>query len=349
MAGKIRKEDGAGGKYMQDFLRNFILSRFSGGAGEVKLEDLEDGSDFPGNSGGILTTDSYVVTPPIFRGGSIGSLAICGTCNDLAVMGAEPKALSMSLVIQDGFEIQALEKILDDMKYWCDQVGVRIITGDTKVVESGVGIIVNTSGVGFRNEWLEKNLEVVREYREYPYSWVRDRGLRDGDAIIVSGTIAEHGVAVMLEREEFGFEMDVCSDVYPVWLFLKDVLGTGGVTAMKDPTRGGIAGVLNEMAEKSGVGILIEEEKVPVRDDVRGFCEALGLDPMSMACEGRVVMGVVGDMVDDVLKALKKAGQKNAEVIGYSTSEFREVVVETPIGSRKILPPPVADPVPRVC
>ncbi len=348
MAGirKVRKEDGAGGKYMQDFLRNFILSRFRGGAGEIKLEDLEDGSDFPG---GILTTDSYVVTPPVFKGGSIGSLAICGTCNDLAVMGAEPGVMSMSLIIQDGFETETLERILDDMKYWSEKVGVKVITGDTKVVESNVGIAVNTSGVGFRNEWLNRNIEVVREYREYPYSWVRDCGLRDGDAIVISGTIAEHGVAVMLEREEFGFEVDICSDVYPVWLFLKDVLGKGGITAMKDPTRGGIAGVLNEMAEKSGVGILVEEERVPVRDDVKGFCEALGLDPMSMACEGRVVMGVIEDLAEDVVKELKRAGQKDAEIVGYATSEFREVVVETSIGSRKVLPPPVADPVPRVC
>ncbi len=342
----IRKEDGAGGKYMQDFLKKFILSRFSGGFGEIKLEELEDGSDFDDY---ILTTDSYVVVPPIFSGGSIGSLAICGTSNDLAVMGAEPKVMSLSLIIQDGFDAKTLERILDDARYWSEKVGVKVITGDTKVVESNIGIAVNTSGVGFRNEYLERNLEVVRSYRDYPYRWVRDRGLREGDAIVVSGTIAEHGVAVMVEREEFGFEMEVKSDVYPVWLFLKDVLKTGGITAMKDPTRGGIAGVLNEMAEKSGVGILIEEERIPVRDEVRGFCDALGLDPMSMACEGRVVMGVVNEAVDDVIKALKKAGQKDAEIVGYATKEFREVVVETAIGSRKILPPPVADPVPRVC
>ncbi len=342
---KVRKEDGAGGKYMQDFLRSFILSRFSGGLGEVKLEDLEDGSDF---SGYMFTTDSYVVTPPIFRGGSIGSLAVCGTCNDLAVMGAEPKVMSMSLIIQDGFEVEKLEKILNDMKGWCDEVGVKIVTGDTKVVEAGIGIAINTSGVGFRNEWLEKNLEVVREYRDYPYSWIRDRGLSEGDVLIISGSIAEHGVSIMLEREEFGFELDVKSDVYPVWLFLKDALGKGGITAMKDPTRGGVAGVLNEMAEKSGVGILIEEERVPIRDEVRGFCEALGLDPLTMACEGRVVMGAVEDMADEIVRVLRKHGQ-NAEIVGYATSEFREVVVETSIGSRKILPPPVADPVPRVC
>ncbi len=342
---QIRKEDGAGGKYMQDFLKKFILSRFRGGIGEIKLEDLEDSSDFEDF---VFTTDSYVVTPPVFRGGSIGSLAVCGTCNDLAVTGGKPLAMSMSLIIQDGFDAEILERILDDMKYWSEKVGVKIVTGDTKVVESGIGIAVNTSGIGVRNEALEKNLEVVREYKDYPYRWIRDKGLGENEVIIVSGSIAEHGIAVMVEREEFGFEIDVKSDVYPVWLFLQHALKTGGITAMKDPTRGGIAGVLNEMAEKSGVGIVIEEEKVPIREEIKGFCDALGLDPMNIACEGRVVMSVVKDLADDILKTLRKYNQ-NGEIIGYTTKEFKEVVVETSIGSKKILPPPLADPIPRVC
>ncbi len=342
---QVRKEDGAGGKYMQEFLKNYILSRFSGGVGEIKLEDMDDSSDFEDF---VFTTDSYVVTPPVFRGGSIGSLAVCGTSNDLAVMGAKPYVISLSLIIQDGFETEMLEKILDDVKYWCDEVGVKVITGDTKVVEANIEIAINTSGIGKRSEELEKNIEVVREYKDYPYRWIRDRGLSEGDVIIVSGSIAEHGMAVMLEREEFGFEIDVKSDVYPVWLFLRDALKVGGITAMKDPTRGGIAGVLNEMAEKSGVGILVEEEKVPVREEIRGICDALGLDPMNMACEGRVVMGVVEEMADDVLRVLRKHDE-SAEIIGYATGEFKEVVVKTSIGSKKVLPPPLADPVPRVC
>jgi len=343
----VRKEDGAGGKYMVDFLRKHVISKFDSKVGEISLMEMDDSTDFDPNY--LLTTDSYVVDPVIFPGGSIGSLAICGTSNDLSVLGAEPSFLSMSLIIQDGFPIKDLERIVGDMEYWVKEVGVKIITGDTKVVESNIGILINTAGVGKRNKYLEKNLEVIKEYRQYPYSWIRDSGLTEGDSIIVSGGIAEHGSAIMAVREGMEFDINVESDAYPVWLFLKDVLSIGGVTAMKDPTRGGIAATLNEMSEKSGVGILIDSEKIPIRDDVKSFCDVLGLDPYAIANEGKVVMGVCSEMAEDVLKTLKKNGQKNAEIIGYATSEFDEVVMETSIGTRKILPSPMADPIPRVC
>lgn len=341
----IRKEDGAGGKYMMDFLKKHIVSRFDSKANEISLSDLDDSSDFFDY---LFTTDSYVVDPPVFPGGSIGSLAICGTSNDLAVKGAQPKFFSLSLILQDGFKVEVLEKILSDIEQWLKEIDGMILTGDTKVVESNVGIIVNTTGIGLKNEHLDRNIEIVREYREYPYNWVRDKGLKDGEAIIVSGNIAEHGTAILAFREGFEFEMDVKSDVYPVWKFVKEALDVGGITAMKDATRGGIAGVLNEMAEKSGVGILIEEEKIPIRDDVRSFCNLLGLDPLNMANEGKVVMGVVPDLAEDVLKTIKKF-DKNAEIIGYATEEFEEVVMETIIGTRKVVPQPLADPIPRVC
>lgn len=342
----IRREDGAGGKYMSEFLKKHVISRFGDHrVGEIALSDMDDSSDFDNY---VFTTDSYVVSPPIFRGGSIGSLAVCGTSNDLAVMGAKPYIISMALIIQEGFRVDEFERIMDDVEKWVNELGLKLITGDTKVVSSNVDIIINTSGIGVRNSALENNLAVVREYRDYPYNWVRDCGLREGDAIIVSGSIAEHAVAIMLSRE-FEFEIDVESDVYPVWLFVEKALEVGGITAMKDPTRGGLANALNEMAEKSGVGIFIEEERIPIREEVKGFCEVLGLDPLSMANEGKVVMGVVEDLADDVLKALHKAGQRDAEIIGYATNEFEEVVVETEIGTRKVLPPPVADPIPRVC
>jgi len=343
---RIRKEDGAGGKYMMEFLKKHVVSRFDSRAGEIALSDLDDSSDFNGYA---FTTDSYVVDPPIFPGGSIGGLAVCGTSNDLAVVGAKPAVMSMSLIIQDGFPVEALDRILDDMAEWLEKIDAKIITGDTKVVESNIGIAVNTTGIGVRNEYLEKNIGIVREYRSYPYSWIRDRGLGDGDAIIITGNIAEHARAIMASREGFGFELDVESDVYPVWLFVRHALDAGGVTAMKDPTRGGVAAALNEMAEKSGVGILVEEERIPIREDVKSFCDVLGLDPLSMANEGKVVMGVVADQAEEVLKALKKAGQKDAAIVGHVTSDFKEVVIETSIGTQKILPSPVADPIPRVC
>jgi hydrogenase expression/formation protein HypE len=342
----IRREDGAGGKYMGEFLKKHVMSRFGNcKAGEIALADMDDSSDFDSY---VFTTDSYVVSPPIFRGGSIGSLAVCGTANDLAVMGAKPYVFSLALIIQEGFEVDVFRRIMDDIERWISKLDAKLITGDTKVVSANIEIAINTSGIGIRNCSLEKNLEIVREYRDYPYNWIRDCGLSDGDAIIVSGNIAEHGVAIMLSRE-FDFELEVESDVYPVWLFLQDVLKVGGITAMKDPTRGGLANTLNELAEKSGVGMIIEEERIPIREDVRGFCELLGLDPLSMANEGKVVMGVVADMADEVLKALHRAGQKDAEIIGYATSEFEEVVMETIVGTKKIVPPPTADPIPRVC
>ncbi len=341
----IRKEDGAGGKYMVEFLRKYVFPRLNSRAGEIGLDDMEDSADFHRDF--VLTTDSYVVDPPIFPGGSIGSLAIFGTSNDLAVVGAEPKFMSLSLVIQDGFSTDDLERILDDAEMATKMADVSVITGDTKVVESNIGIIVNTSGVGVRNPALEANLEAISEYREYPFRWVRDRGLRRGDAIIVSGFIADHAAAIMAER--LNFELSVKSDVYPVWLFVRKALEAGGVVAMKDPTRGGLAAALNEMAEKSGVGVLIEEERIPVREEVKSFCDLLGLDPLTMANEGKVVFGVIADLADDVLKALKKAGQKDAEIIGYATDEFSEVVMETTAGTLRVVPQPVSDPIPRVC
>ncbi len=344
---RVRKEDGAGGKYMMEFIRDHILSRFNSKIREISLGDLEDSTDFDDEY--ILTTDSYVVHPPIFPGGSIGSLAICGTANDIAVKGGKPSFLTLSLVIQEGFEIEVLETILKDIERWLREISAEIITGDTKVVESNIDIIANTSGIGTRNKYLQKNLEILREYREYPYNWIRDRGIQEGDLILINGPIAEHGTAIMSAREGLEFQIDVKSDVYPVWLFLKHALEKGGISAMKDPTRGGLSACLNEMAEKSEVGIIIEEERVPLREDVKSFCDVLGLDPFTMANEGKVVMAVHPETADDVLKSMRKSGQKNAEVIGYATSDFKEVVLETSIGTRRVIPPPTADPIPRVC
>ncbi|MBO8181853.1 MAG: hydrogenase expression/formation protein HypE [Archaeoglobus sp.] len=344
---RVRKEDGAGGKYMMDFIKKYVLSRFNSKINEISLGDLEDSTDFDENF--IFTTDSYVVYPPIFPGGTIGGLAVCGTANDLAVKGGEPAYLSMSMILQDGFELDELESILSDMEVWTRRIGSQIITGDTKVVDSSIGILINTSGIGVRNEYLERNLEILREYRSYEYNWIRDCGARDGDAIIINGGIAEHGAAIMMSREGLEFQAEIESDVYPVWLFLRDALKKGGIAAMKDPTRGGIAACLNEISEKSRVGIFVEEEMIPIREDVKSFCDVLGLDPYSMANEGKVVMAVHPETADDVLKSLRKSGQKDAEIIGYATSEFEEVVIETSIGTRRILPQPTADPIPRVC
>ncbi len=342
----IRREDGAGGRYMSEFLKKRVFSLIDSRAGEIALSDMEDAADFDENY--MFTTDSYTAFPPAFRGGSIGSLAVCGTSNDLAVMGAEPAFMSLSFIIQEGFDHDLFSKIMDDIAFWKKMLNVEIITGDTKVVEMNAGIFVNTSGIGTRNKHLERNLETVREYRKYPYRWIRDCGMSDGDVIIISGNVGEHGLTMLLEREELGFEIDVESDVNAVWFAVKDGLDAGGITAMKDPTRGGVAQTLNEMAEKSGTGIIVEEDQIPVREDVRAVCDALGLDPLILANEGKVVMAVIPEMADDVLRALKKH-DRNAKIIGHATEKFREVVIRTEIGTEKILPPPALDPVPRVC
>ncbi len=344
---QIRRENGSGGKYMMEFLKKNIITKFNCKIGEIKLDDMEDATDI--NESFVFTTDSYVVSPPIFPGGSIGSLAICGTSNDLAVIGAEPKFFSFGLVVQEGFELEKLEKITDDMKRWLDVVGGKIVTGDMKVVESRIDVIINTAGIGTRCKELERNLEVVREYRRYEHRWIRNCGAEADEAIIISGNIAEHAVAVLFARDDMGFKMKVSSDVYPVWLFLKEALKTGGVTAIKDATRGGIAAALNEIAEKSKVGIFIEEDEIPIRQEVRNFCEVLGLDPFVMANEGTVVMSVVRDMADEVLKALKRAGRKNARIVGYTTKKHGEVVMRTIVGSKRVIPMPAGDPVPRIC
>ncbi len=341
----IRKEDGAGGKYMFEFLKKHIFPKLDCKINEISLSDMEDSTDFHPDF--VFTTDSYVVDPPFFPGGNIGTLAVCGTSNDLAVVGAKPRFMSLALVIQDGFPTIDFEKIIDEVNRWCKEIGVRILTGDTKVVESNLGIIINTAGIGERCDELENNLKIVREYRGYPYRWIRDKGLEVGDAIIVSGNIAEHGAAIMARR--LNFDVEISSDVYPVWKFVEEVLKVGGIVAMKDPTRGGLAATLNEMAEKSGVGILIEEERIPIRDEVLSFCELLGLDPLTMANEGKVVMGVIPDLAEDVLKLLRKCGQKDAEIIGYATGKFEEVVMETRAGTQRVVPQPVSDPIPRVC
>jgi len=344
---RIRREDGAGGKYMSEFLKKHVFSKMEYKGFTINLNDMEDASDISKQF--VFTTDSYVVHPPIFKGGSIGSLAICGTSNDLAVMGAKPEFFSMSLIIQEGFELRSLDQILEDMAYWLKKIDGKLITGDTKVVENKVGIMVNTSGIGLRSRELERNIEVIRDYREYEHIWVRDCGAGEKDVIIISGNIGEHAAAILLAREDLGLEMDVCSDVYPVWLFLRKALKTGGITAMKDATRGGVAAALNEIAEKSDVGMVIEEEFIPIRQEVKTLCDVLGLDPLNMANEGCVVMCVIEEMAEDVLKSIKKAGCRNARIVGYTTKEHKEVVLKTIAGSKRIIPMPAGDPVPRIC
>ncbi len=330
---KVNMMHGAGGEVMGELLQT--LTKFkNNNAGGIGLEALDDGAVIPLNGANLVfTTDSHVVRPVFFPGGDIGRIAVCGTINDLAMMGGKPIALSCGMIIEEGFEIDDLARIVASMDEALGEVGANLVTGDTKVMEKGAldGIAINTAGIG-----IAKKV-------------VRDNGLVPGDVIIASGTLGDHGIAIMACREGFDLGEQIRSDVAPLWGMMEKVLDAGTIHAMKDPTRGGFASAINEMAKKSGVCIRIQEEKIPVRKSVRSAAAMLGIDPLEVANEGKVVMGVPPSSADAILAALHshKYG-KDAAVIGTVT-KGAHVIMETLIGGERFIEPPIGDPVPRVC
>jgi len=324
---------GAGGEVMGELLQT--LTKFKhNNAGGIGLEALDDGAVIPLNGQNLVfTTDSHVVRPIFFPGGDIGRIAVCGTINDLAMMGGRPIALSCGMIIEEGFEIDDLAKIVASMDDALGEAGANLVTGDTKVMERGAldGITINTAGIGIA--------KIV----------VRDNGLVPGDVIIVSGTLGDHGISIMAHREGFDLGEQIKSDVAPLWKMMEKVLDAGTIHAMKDPTRGGFASAINEMARKSGVCIRIKEEKLPIRKSVRSAAAMLGIDPLEVANEGKVVMGVPPSSVDAILAALRshKYGE-DAAVVGTVT-KGAHVIMETTIGGERFIEPPIGDPVPRVC
>ena len=328
---------GAGGELMGRLLSERILPKFElNSAGPVGLAALDDGAALelpPGVP--IITTDSHVVKPIFFPGGDIGKLAACGTLNDLAVMGARPLALTLALVIEEGFPLEDLERILTSLAKVLAEQSVALVAGDTKVMGKGEldGIVVNTSGIG-----------VAREV-------ITDAGLSPGDAVIVTGPVGDHGFALLAAREDFGLDSDLVSDVAAVWPLVEVALEVGGVTAMKDPTRGGLAAALNELTRKSGVGIVIQEERIPVRPGVRGLAELLGISPYQVACEGRAVLAVREDKAEQVLAAIRGHPLgREAAIIGRAVEKYPgKVVLDTGVGGRRFLEMPLGDPVPRIC
>lgn len=333
---KITRMHGAGGKIMQNLIKDTILSNLENTCvdGGIGLNELDDGGTIPlGDREIVFTVDGHTVKPIFFPGGDIGRLSICGTINDLSVMGAEPLALSLSIVLPEGFDIEKLDKIMKSINETCKEAGVPIITGDTKV--SNVDdIIISSAGVGI----VDKGKAI------------RDSGMKEGDLVIVSGNIGEHGMSILLSREGFEFETNLKSDVAPLNKLIKKVLDAGiEVHAMKDPTRGGLADSLNEMAEKSGLGINIYEEKIPISDEVQSISDALGIDPMTVANEGKVVMAVKREDAEKALEILRSHPLgKNAQIIGEVVSEHNKVIMETIVGKR-IIDTPIGDPIPRVC
>jgi len=330
---KVNLMHGAGGEVMGELLQT--LTKFKhNNAGGIGLEALDDGAVIPLNGMNLVfTTDSHVVRPVFFPGGDIGRIAVCGTINDLAMMGGRPVALSCGMIIEEGFEVADLARIVASMDEALGEAGASLVTGDTKVLEKGAidGIVINTAGIG-----IARNV-------------VRDNGLIPGDAIIVSGTLGDHGIAIMAHREGFDLGEQIRSDVAPIWGMMEQVLDAGPVHAMKDPTRGGFASAINEMARKSGVSVRIQEENIPIRKNVRSAAAMLGIDPLEVANEGKVVMGVPPSCVDEVLTALRRHKYgKDAAVIGVVT-KGSHVIMETSIGGERFIEPPMGDPVPRVC
>jgi hydrogenase expression/formation protein HypE len=337
---------------MHDLVKDYIVKYFGNlGDAEVSLEALDDAAVVNGIA---FKSDSHVVKPIFFPGGDIGRLAVSGTVNDLAVIGAEPFALSCGLILEEGLALADFERIVASMRETCIEAGVYIVTGDTKVVEKGSlgGCIINTSGMGRRSNALEKNIEVVKNFRGgFKKRWVLDSNLGEGDKIILSGTIGDHGLAVLSAQEGLSFGSGIKSDVKPLNRLIQRLLGeVGGIVTMKDPTRGGLADALNEFSEKSHVGILVHEDRIPIRGDVRSACEMLGLDPLEVGNEGKVIIGVVREKAEELLELLKTTEEgKDAEIIGEATGSFTGVAMQTVVGGKRIIVRPVGDPVPRIC
>jgi len=334
---------------MTELIKKYVLKYLGGSGAEVPLEALADSAVI---NDIVLKSDSHAVKPLFFPGGDIGRLAVSGTVNDISVLGAEPVALTSALLLEEGLLMSDLDRILKSMARTCKEAGVYVITGDTKVVEKGSlgGCVINTSGIGKRSDALERNILEVRKHRSFQARWILDSNLTAGDKIIVSGTLGDHGIAVLSAQKSYNFGSQIVSDVSPLNKLIIRLLNVGGIVAMKDPTRGGLSQSLNEMNEKSKVGILVNEEKIPIRGDVAAACEMLGIDPLEVGNEGKLVIGAVAQKAEEILTALRETKEgKNAQIIGEATRDFNEVVLETVVGGKRVLAPPIGDPVPRIC
>ncbi len=340
---------GAGGELMQEFVSRHVLSHLQGRASEVPLEALDDSAVIDGI---VFTTDGHTVKPLIFPGGDIGSLSVAGTVNDLAVMGAEPIALSSAVIMEEGLDMETVDHVMASLADASRVCGVPVVTGDTKVMEAG-GIdrmVIVTSGIGRRSPHLDSNLERARRSREVKRDWLTDDNIAPGDAIIVSGRLGDHGVALLSFREGYGFETEVQSDIAPLNRMIASAMQAGGIVTIKDPTRGGLANCLNEWSSKSRVGIELDGPSIPVSETVSNACDLLGIDPLSIGNEGKAVIACVPEAAEDVLAALRSHPEgEGAALIGYATDKYDRVVIRTEMGGRRVLDPPVGDPVPRIC
>lgn len=336
---EINLSHGSGGKLMHDLISavfkarfsNEILDRLSDSAViDLSDEDMEDL---------CFTTDSYVVDPLFFPGGDIGKLAVCGTVNDLSVEGARPMFLSCGVITEEGLDMKTLERIVDSMSETAKNVPVKIVTGDFKVVPRGKAdrIFINTAGIGVRKKGLSPSGKSA---------------IKPGDRIIINGPLGQHGIAVLSARGEFELEMDIQSDCASLFSLISAVLNASdGVRFMRDPTRGGVSTTLNELTSDAGFGLLIKEDTLPLPEEIRGACELLGFDPLFLANEGKVIMVVDANESENILKVMKNhpLGKESCIIGEVIEDPVGKVIMETSIGSRRILDMPVGEQLPRIC
>lgn len=340
----IRLAHGAGG-VLQEELINFItkditLKNVNKGIG---VEELDDGATIPLKNYDkeiVITADGHTVFPLFFPGGDLGKLSVCGTINDILMMGADPIALTSIIIIEEGFSFDKLEKIIKSFNATAKAANVAIIAGDTKVMPRGSldEIIMATTGIGIKDKSIN----------------IQDNNLKVGDKIIITGAIGEHGTALMASREGLNISTDLESDVgllLEINSVIKSEINNNYIHAMKDPTRGGIAGSLNDWATKSNVSIWLEEDKIPIKKQVNAICDMLGLDPFNIACEGRALMSVDPNRADDILKKIKSTQiGKGAEIIGeVKANNPKRVLLKTIVGGTRFVDMPIGEPIPRIC
>jgi hydrogenase expression/formation protein HypE len=334
MTDRITLAHGSGGLLTHTLIRDIFLKHMSN---DILLQG-DDSARLPFPEGRLaFTTDSFVVSPIFFKGGDIGKLAICGTVNDLSCSGAKPLYLSCGFILEEGMPFGELEQIAASMGRTAAACGVRIVAGDTKVVPRGAAdrIFINTSGIGVIPQGIE----------------ISGANARPGDRVIATGPLGDHGCSILLERENLGLAVEIQSDCAHLNNLVEKVLSAGEVHVLRDPTRGGAATTLNEIAQQSGVGILVQEDRIPVRDEVRGVCELLGMDPLYMANEGRLLIIAPESSVPAILEILHQedVGQ-GACVIGEILEEQKgRVLLRTVAGGSRILDMLVGDQLPRIC
>lgn len=332
----ILLDHGSGGLASQQLISELFLKHLD----NPILRSLEDSAVLENKPGKLaFTTDSYVVDPIFFPGGDIGKLAVHGTINDLAMRGAVPYCLSLGLILEEGFNLDELERVIISISEACTEAGVPVVTGDTKVVPRGKGdkIFINTSGIGLVKEQID----------------ISSKNCKEGDAVILSGTMGDHGITIMTRRAGVSVQGDLRSDTMPlhklVAVLLKEL--PDDVHCLRDPTRGGVASTLNEIAENSGLSIKLSDEALPVRPQVRAACELLGLEPLYLANEGKCLAVVSGERAEEALAFMRKTPEgKEAAIIGkLLAGKAGRVIINTPVGGSRVVTPLHGVPLPRIC